>query len=76
MTDDILVKKVPKSCQQWELRFLLTMDFRATKSCQQWEFTFLLTVALKATKTMSTVGVDISVDYSFQSHQNSVNSGS
>ena len=43
------------------------------KSCQQWELTFLSTVAFRATKILSTVEVDILVNRSFQSYQNSDN---
>ena len=43
------------------------------ESCQQWELTFLLTIASTATKILSTVGVDIPIDCSFQRYQNPEN---
>ena len=43
------------------------------KSCQQLELTFLSTMVFRVAKILSTVGVDISVDRSFQSYQNSDN---
>ena len=43
------------------------------KSCQQWELTFLSTVAFRTTKILSTVGVDILFDRSFQSYKNTDN---
>ena len=43
------------------------------KSCQQWELIFLSTVAFRATKILSMVEVDILVNRSFQSYQNSDN---
>ena len=44
-----------------------------TNSCQQWELTFLSTVAFITTEILSTVGVDIPADCSFQSYQNPAN---
>ena len=55
----------------WERNFS-----EPSNSCQQWELTFLSTVAFRATEFLSTMGVDIPVDCSFQSYQNPVNSGS
>ena len=43
------------------------------KSYQQWELKFLSTIAFRATKVLLTIGVEISVNRSFQSCQSPVN---
>ena len=46
------------------------------KHYASYQMSELKTIAFRATKILSTVGVDIPVDCSFQSYQNPVNSGS
>ena len=65
--------KLPKSCQQWESTFLSTVAFRATKNLEDTMLPSNIgvdNVAFRATRILSTVGVGIPVDRSFQSYQN------
>ena len=59
---------------KWIERCFLFFE-KWSKSCRQWELTFLSTVAFRATKILSTGGVDVPIDWRFQSYQNSVNTG-
>ena len=56
---------LPINYRSWQRSFS-----ELPKSCQQWELTFLSTIVFRATKILSTVGVDIFVDHSFQNSQN------
>ena len=56
---------LPVSYRNWQRSFS-----ELPNSCQQWELILLSTAAFRATKILSTVGVDIPLDRSFQSYQN------
>ena len=72
------LSELPESCQQWKLTFLWTVAFGATKKLEgtvllvnywSWKRSF------SELQILSTVGVDIPVDYSFKSYK-SCHSGS
>ena len=68
-----LWSKIPSLVRPQLNELHYSFSYEGPKSCKQWELTFLSTISFRATKTLSTVGVDIPVDGSFQSYQNLVN---